>query len=418
MADPSGAKPKISFGFKATAKPATPQPLVGAGRPAAFQALGGDNDDDDNGGDAGGPSSASNSARNKTKPKGPSGNLNLMGLAPGKSATPASRSDRKKQQEAEQLDAAVFDYDSVYDSMKEAEKRIKLAKQAESAERKPKYIGNFLESAEVRKRDRQRAEAKMIQREREAEGDEFADKEAFVTSAYKEQQQEIAKAEADEQRKEEQEREKSKGMGSFYRDMLNDTSAAREAAIAASLQAKPATEAEAEAASGVHQGAAGKAPTEAARAKSDAELAREAMQRGLNVELNDDNQIVDKRDLLAKGLNVVSKRQQQGSQDPRTREEERESREKRDQRRRAEYESRMNRDAQRARQSALIEEQMLELERKRKREEEEERQRERQKVDQKRNDDVAISSARQRYLERKKKKMEAAGAGSDAQPPP
>lgn len=38
--------------------------------------------------------------------------------------------------------------------------------------------------------------------------------------------------------------------------------------------------------------------------KSDLELAREAREQGKDVELNDDNQIVDKRDLLSAGLNL------------------------------------------------------------------------------------------------------------------
>lgn len=42
----------------------------------------------------------------------------------------------------------------------------------------------------------------MIQREREAEGDEFRDKEAFVTQAYKDQMAEVRKAEEEERRQE------------------------------------------------------------------------------------------------------------------------------------------------------------------------------------------------------------------------
>lgn len=38
--------------------------------------------------------------------------------------------------------------------------------------------------AEIRKRDRLLAEEKKIAREREAEGDQFADKEVFMTEAY------------------------------------------------------------------------------------------------------------------------------------------------------------------------------------------------------------------------------------------
>ncbi len=68
----------------------------------------------------------------------------------------------------------------------------------------------------------------------------------------------------------------------------------------------------------------------------------------------------------------------------------------------------MNRDAQRSRQSAMIEEQMLEIERKRAAEEEEASRRERSKIDAKRNDSDAISQAKQRYLERKKQLQAAA----------
>ena len=66
----------------------------------------------------------------------------------------------------------------------------------------PKYINNLLSTAATRRLDHLRAEEKMIQREREAEGDEFADKEAFVTQAYKDQMAEVRKAEQEEKERE------------------------------------------------------------------------------------------------------------------------------------------------------------------------------------------------------------------------
>lgn len=42
----------------------------------------------------------------------------------------------------------------------------------------------------------------MMQRERELEGDEFADKESFVTQAYKDQMAEVRKAEEEERQRE------------------------------------------------------------------------------------------------------------------------------------------------------------------------------------------------------------------------
>ena len=65
----------------------------------------------------------------------------------------------------------------------------------------PKYISGLLATAATRKLDHLRAEEKMMQREREAEGDEFADKEEFVTQAYKDQMAEVRRAEEEEIRR-------------------------------------------------------------------------------------------------------------------------------------------------------------------------------------------------------------------------
>lgn len=46
-----------------------------------------------------------------------------------------------------------------------------------------RYVEGLIEMAEIRKRDRLRAEEKKVEREREEEGDEFGDKETFVTSS-------------------------------------------------------------------------------------------------------------------------------------------------------------------------------------------------------------------------------------------
>ena len=66
----------------------------------------------------------------------------------------------------------------------------------------PKYIEGLLTTAETRRLDHLRAEEKMMQREREREGDEFADKEAFVTQAYKDQMEEVRRAEEEERKRE------------------------------------------------------------------------------------------------------------------------------------------------------------------------------------------------------------------------
>jgi len=52
----------------------------------------------------------------------------------------------------------------------------------------------------LRKQDRLRAEDKMIAKEREREGDEFKDKDQFVTPGYLKQQEEMRRVEEEEKR--------------------------------------------------------------------------------------------------------------------------------------------------------------------------------------------------------------------------
>lgn len=55
-------------------------------------------------------------------------------------------------------------------------------------------MDNLLESKKIRERDRLRAQDVKTKRERDQEGNEFADKEEFITPAYKAQQEELDKA--------------------------------------------------------------------------------------------------------------------------------------------------------------------------------------------------------------------------------
>lgn len=138
---------------------------------------------------AGAPPSKSSSATNTSTPK----DTNLA---------PLPRASRKAQEEALALDASVFDYDGMYDQLKSRERAAEAAKKAESDDRKPKYMDNFLASAQTRKLDRLRAEEKMLAHEREKEGGQFEDKEKFVTEAYKKQMEEVKRAEEEERQRE------------------------------------------------------------------------------------------------------------------------------------------------------------------------------------------------------------------------
>lgn len=161
-----------------------------------------EDDDDDAPDPLGGPSTSSGGLKKpkaKAKP-----NLHEPPERKPAAEKPAllSRSERKAQEAALALDASVFDYDGVYDTMKAAERRVEEAKAASEDKTKPKYIESFLAAAQTRKLDRLRAEEKMLQREREKEGDEFEDKEKFVTEAYKKQMEEVRKAEEEEKARE------------------------------------------------------------------------------------------------------------------------------------------------------------------------------------------------------------------------
>ena len=201
-----------------------------------------------------------------------------------------SLSSKKHAETAEELDANIYDYDAVYDSLKPQKKVTQ-----EDKERKPKYMTNLLAAAAVRKRDATIAEEKKLAREREAEGDEFADKEKFVTSAYKKQQEENRRLEAEEKIREEQEQKKNKGAGmtNFYKNML-EKGEQRHAEIVKAAE-----------------DSANQAPVvenEKKKVRTEAEIAKEINEKtGAAIAVNDEGQVVDKRQLLKGGLNIVPK---------------------------------------------------------------------------------------------------------------
>ena len=202
---------------------------------------------------------------------------------------------RKHAEEALAVDPSIYDYDAAYDAL-HAKSAAKLAAEHEEAQqRKPKYMNNLLESAEIRKRDQLRAKDKVLQREREAEGDEFADKEKFVTDAYKQQQEEVRRLEEEETKRQEEEDRKKRGRGmqGFYRKIMDmDEKKHQEAMEAAAEARKPGGEQPVE---------------EAPKEKSEIELARELNAKGGNIIINEEGQVADKRQLLSAGLNVVAK---------------------------------------------------------------------------------------------------------------
>lgn len=204
---------------------------------------------------------------------------------------------RRHQKAAEELDPSVYDYDAVYDSLKPKEKAVA----PEDVERRPKYMKSLMESAAVRRRDALIAEEKKIAREREVEGDEYADKEKFVTEAYKRQQEENRRIEEEERRREEDEARKNKGGGmtAFYKDLL-------ERGDRQHAEVVRAAEERARLGPQEQKGAAEEEGGEEEKIRTATDIAREINAKGGSIAINEDGEVVDKRELLRGGLNVSS----------------------------------------------------------------------------------------------------------------
>ncbi|KAI1929073.1 hypothetical protein LOZ66_000841 [Ophidiomyces ophidiicola] len=205
-------------------------------------------------------------------------------------------SSNKYSKTATSVDSGIYEYDSVYDSIHS--RPAKPASATATAPSGPKYMTSLLRSAEVRKRDQLRARDKLLAREREAEGDEFADKEKFVTAAYKAQQEEVKRIEAEEavrEKEEEARRKKGLGMMGFYKDMLERDGRRHEEAVKAAGDAVKTKDKVQDKAK------------EEDEEKSSAQVAAELNSRGANIIVNDEGEVVDKRQLLSAGLNVAAK---------------------------------------------------------------------------------------------------------------
>lgn len=208
------------------------------------------------------------------------------------SSASASRAQVKA---AEEVDPSIFDYDSFHDAKAAVSEAKKAEARKDAIERKPKYINNLLDAASKRKQDQLIAREKLLQKERENEGEEFADKEKFVTGAYKEQQEEArrleeeekTKAEAEEKRK----REGGGGMQVFYRGMMDEQEKQHQEAMDAAKKMKEA-------------GVDDKAENGEKR-KTEADLVAELKAQGKNIHVNEEGQITDKRELLSAGLNIT-----------------------------------------------------------------------------------------------------------------
>ncbi|XP_019769681.1 nuclear speckle splicing regulatory protein 1 isoform X2 [Dendroctonus ponderosae] len=84
--------------------------------------------------------------------------------------------------------------------MEKKKKESKLARK--DIEKKPKYISKLLAAADRRKRENERRIERQVQKEREEEGEQFNDKESFITLSYKKKLEELQVLEEQEKREE------------------------------------------------------------------------------------------------------------------------------------------------------------------------------------------------------------------------
>ncbi|KAM3515583.1 hypothetical protein MY11210_000761 [Beauveria gryllotalpidicola] len=356
------------------------------------QAIGGDLDDDFG---ASRPQQDSGSRKPKSKPglatKGPPPKLSAKSQPNAMFGDlSSSLTSRKNAASAAEVDASVYEYDNVYESFKPK----KLATK-EDVEKKPKYIKNLIQAADVRKRDLLIAEEKKIAREREAEGDEFADKEKFVTSAYKKQQEENRRIQEEEKKREEEEAKKGKagGMSAFYRQLLDKGEQRHAESVKAAEEMTKN--------SSTNNGA------DEPNAKEDddddkvqAARARALNEKGASVDVNEDGQVVDKRQLLRGGLNLDLKKKTAAQQQAQRKPAEREPKD-------SHAPSQAGRrQAMRERQSRMMEEQ-LEQSMKRAYDDDETKKQELERASKSRKTEGEISSAKERYLARKRAAEEA-----------
>ncbi|XP_078050266.1 nuclear speckle splicing regulatory protein 1 [Augochlora pura] len=131
---------------------------------------------------------------------------------------------RLNMQKALKEDPTIYQYDEVYDDMERTKNK---SIEAKIEVKKPKYIQNLLKAAERRKREQEHRIERMVQKEREAEGEMYADKESFVTSAYRAKLEEFKKLEEEDSRMDRLEAigdvRKQQDMSGFYRHLYEQT---------------------------------------------------------------------------------------------------------------------------------------------------------------------------------------------------
>ncbi|EDW66076.1 nuclear speckle splicing regulatory protein 1 [Drosophila virilis] len=107
---------------------------------------------------------------------------------------------RNMQEKALAEDPTIFQYDELYDVMDTKREEAKEIKRLEP--RKAKYIGRLMEHAERRKLENELRVERQVQKDREAEGEMYKDKDTYVTAAYRKKLESIRQLQEQDKRDE------------------------------------------------------------------------------------------------------------------------------------------------------------------------------------------------------------------------
>ncbi|CAI5445803.1 unnamed protein product [Caenorhabditis angaria] len=99
----------------------------------------------------------------------------------------------REHQKAQAEDPSIFDYDSNYDEIQSIKNEKKEESRKADKNRESKYAENIIKAHARRQLEQFSREERQQAKERVQEGDEFADKEVFVTGAYRKQQEDVKK---------------------------------------------------------------------------------------------------------------------------------------------------------------------------------------------------------------------------------
>jgi hypothetical protein len=146
-----------------------------------------------------------------------------------KVAEEAAKNQRKNTLETAKAlgdDPLAFEYDAVYDEMKGVAPKPTKPARAGQAKQAPRYITSLLDAAKKREIEREMVMQKQIQKQAEVEKELLGDIEQFVTPSYKKKLEEQRIFEEEQRKKEAAELSRTvegkKDMNAFYRNFVNN----------------------------------------------------------------------------------------------------------------------------------------------------------------------------------------------------